>query len=335
MRRREALGLGLSAVGAAVMPAPAAGATATETRARVAVVKAADQSDAARRDALRRAVALFGGDGPGRGHVVLKPNFNSADPFPGSTHPETLATLVEWIGERGASRVTVADRSGMGVTRDVVQAKGVDAQARRLGFQAVALDDLPERDWVPHRLAGSHWQRGVLFPRLLEEADGIVQTCCLKTHRFGGHFTLSLKNSVGVVAKHDPDGYNYMTELHSSRDQRRMIAEINLLYRPRLVVLDAMEAFVDGGPEAGKQARPAAIIVGTDRVAVDAVGVAMLRMLGTTRVVSTGKIFEQEQIARAAALGVGVARADLVDLITDDQAGRDLLARLTPVLLKG
>jgi uncharacterized protein (DUF362 family) len=157
----------------------------------------------------------------------------------------------------------------------------------------VALDDLPARDWAPHRLAGGHWQRGVLFPRLLAEADDIVQTCCLKTHRFGGHFTLSLKNSVGVVAKHGSDGYNYMNELHASPAQRRMIAEINLLYRPRLVVLDAMEAFVDGGPEAGKPASPGAIIVGADRVAVDAVGVSLLRLLGTTRVVSTGTIFEQ------------------------------------------
>jgi len=33
------------------------------------------------------------------------------------------------------------------------------------------------------------------------EAEKVVQTCCLKTHRFGGHFTLSLKNSVGLVAK--------------------------------------------------------------------------------------------------------------------------------------
>jgi len=57
--------------------------------------------------------------------------------------------------------------------------------------------------------------------------DTLVQTCCLKTHRFGGHFTLSLKNSVGLAAKRVPeDSYNYMSELHGSPHQRRMIAEI-------------------------------------------------------------------------------------------------------------
>ena len=41
------------------------------------------------------------------------------------------------------------------------------------------------------------------------------------------------------------------------------------------------------------------VLAGTDRVAVDAVGVALLRHFGTTPEVSRGAIFEQEQIARA------------------------------------
>src|SRR5262249_58059891 len=113
-----------------------------------------------------------------------------------------------------------------------------------------------------HALPGSHWQRGVLFPRLLEEAEAIVSTCCLKTHRFGGHVTLSLKNSVGAVAKFGPDGYNYMRELHGSAAQRQMIAEINLLYRPAVVLLDGLEAFVDGGPEAGRKVAPGVLVAG-------------------------------------------------------------------------
>ena len=51
--------------------------------------------------------------------------------------------------------------------------------------------------WTEKLRTGSHWSRGVLFARLFQEADLIVQTCFLKTHRYGGHFTLSLKNSVG------------------------------------------------------------------------------------------------------------------------------------------
>gem|GEM_PF-2478140 len=112
--------------------------------------------------------------------------------------------------------------------------------------------------------------------------------CCLKTHRFGGHFTLSLKNSVRMVARTGPDGYDDMLELHSSPFQRTLIAEINALYRPALVVLDSIEAFVDGGPETGKLARPGVVLAGVVRVAIDAVGVALLRIHGTKGPVSEG-----------------------------------------------
>lgn len=37
-------------------------------------------------------------------HVLLKPNFNSADPAPGSTHTDVLRALVRHINEKGARR---------------------------------------------------------------------------------------------------------------------------------------------------------------------------------------------------------------------------------------
>jgi len=53
-------------------------------------------------------------------------------------------------------------------------------------------------------------------------------------------------------------------------------------------------------------------------VAVDAVGVAILRYFGTTPAVSRGTIFQQEQIARAVELGLGVDDPQKIELITDD-----------------
>jgi len=333
MRRREVLRLGLAAAGGMIAGSPPARADAM-ARVPVVLVKAED-----RRDGIRRALGLLGPEGGGSGfarkHVVVKPNLNSADPFPGSTHPETLDALVEWLGGAGAARLTVADRSGMGTTREVIEAKGIGALGKKRGFTPVALDDLPAREWIAHPLRGSHWQRGVLVSRLLAEAESIVSTCCLKTHRFGGQITLSLKNSVGVVAKYGPDGYNYMSELHGSPAQRQMVAELNLVYRPALVLLDGLEAFVSGGPESGARVSPGVILAGADRVAIDAVGVAILRLYGTTRAVATGPVFQQEQIARAAALGLGVARPELIDLVTDDRAGRAVIDRVRPILVQG
>jgi len=144
---------------------------------------------------------------------------------------------------------------------------------------------------------------------------------------------LSLKNSVGLAAKSIPGvGYNYMTELHDSPDQRRMIAEINAAYAPALIVLDGVEAFTSGGPDTGNKVEAGVVLAGVDRIAVDAVGVAILRQLGTTAEVRRGRVFEQEQIARTVELGLGVAQPEAITLLSDDAEGRAYTDGLRAIL---
>ena len=297
-------------------------------QAQVAFVKTTHRAEG-----IRRALALLGSNPANGKSVKLKPNFNSADSAPGSTHNETLRTLVESLWKMGAESIIVADRSGMGDTRRVMKQKGVLDLAEELGFEVLVLDELEPTSWMPVHPSNSHWSRGFLIARPFLEADIIVQTCCLKTHRYGGHFTMSLKNSVGMVAKFGEDGYNYMGELHSSSNQRKMIAEINTAYNPALVVVDAVEAFVTGGPDTGKRVQSEVVLAGTDRIALDAVGVAILRYFGTTPEVEQGKIFEQEQIARAVSLGLGISRPEDIELLTDDAASAEYAAQIQEVLL--
>jgi len=295
---------------------------------RVALIRTTDRAAG-----VRRALDLLGINPVDGKSVFLKPNFNSADPAPGSTHTEALRALVERLWEMGAGSITLGDRSGMGDTRTVMQSKGIFDLASELGFETVVFDELGADGWVPADAPGSHWRRGFSLARPAVEAQATVQTCNLKTHRYGGHFTLSLKNSVGLAAKSVPgEGYNYMTELHDSRDQRRMIAEINAAYTPALIVLDGVEAFTSGGPDTGNKVEAGVILAGVDRIAVDAVGVAILRLLGTTDAVSRGRIFELEQLARAVELGLGVTQAEAIDIQADDAEGRAYADQLRMIL---
>ena len=140
---------------------------------------------------------------------------------------------------------------------------------------------------------------------------------------------MSLKNSVGMVAKHDPgDHYNYMFELHGSPYQRLMIAEINAAYKPLFVVMDAIKGFSTGGPEAGKLIEPGLLLASSDRVALDAAGVALLRTYGTTHEVSTGPVFKQEQLARAAELGLGAKGPDEMELVPLNDEAKDMCSRI-------
>jgi uncharacterized protein (DUF362 family) len=265
--------------------------------------------------------------------VAIKANFNSADPYPASTDPGTLGAIVDFIAGQNPQDIVLAERSGMGTTARVLEMCGVRDLARERGFSVSVLDDLNEEGWVRVRKDGFHWRRGFLIARLFADADVVVQTCCLKTHRFGGHFTMSLKNSVGMVAKYDPhDGYNYMQELHASPSQRLMIAEINSAYAPDFILMDARKGFSTGGPERGTIITPGLFIAGTDRVAVDAVGVALLRLQGSTPEVMRGPVFAQEQIARAADLGIGVASPDEIHLIGLDAPGETAAGIIRSIL---
>jgi uncharacterized protein (DUF362 family) len=256
------------------------------------------------------------------GTVAVKANYNSDDPFPATTHPDTLRASIEGIKKMVSGEIVMAERSGMARTRTVLRNRGVHELSEKLGFELVDLDAIALEGWEDIRGEGLHWRNGFMIARLFLEADKVVQTCCLKTHRFGGHFTMSLKNSVGLVAARPPGiGYDYMRELHTSPFQRLMIAEINKFYKTDLVLMDAAKGFVSGGPESGELVEPKVLLASQDRVAIDAAGVALLRHHGTTPEVVSGRIFDLEQIARAGDLGVGVTSSGQIDLIPlDDQA---------------
>lgn len=295
---------------------------------KTALVHTQDRSEGVRRAIELLELVPFGGKS-----VILKPNFNSADPAPGSTHNDTLLAIVRMLQELGAKQITLAERSGPGdSTRTVMEKKGIFRLAGETGFSILNLEEMEPDGWRKVEPPDSRWSQGFHFPRAFLEAEAIVQTCCLKTHAYGGHFTLSLKNAVGLVPLGD---YPYMKELHSSPHQRQMIAEINTAYMPDLVVLDGVEAFTEGGPARGKRVDANMMLAGTDRIAIDAVGVAVLRLLGTTAEVGQGPIFAQEQIARAAELGLGVSSAEQVQIVTGDAESEAFAAQVRDMLARG
>ena len=255
-------------------------------------------------------------------NVILKPNFNTADPPPASSSMETIRQLIIKLNEMGAKSITVAERSGPANTAEVFEEKGLFTLAQELDFKIVNLSDAPKEEFVLKKPKDSHWKEGFLFAKIYDDAECIVETCCLKTHMYGGHFTLSLKNAVGLVPR------EYMDELHSSRHQRKMIAEINSIYKPDLIIMDGVITFVDGGPMHGTRKEANVFVAGTDKVAVDAVGVAILRIQGTTPEVTNGSIFEQEQIKRAGELGVGITSPNEIEFITDSEESETLVIQI-------
>lgn len=292
--------------------------------ARVSLVKTSD-----REAGIPAAINLLKLDSIKNKRVLLKPNFNTEDAFPGSTHNDTLRHLLLHLKTMGAAEVTVGERSGPADTDSVIREKGVDRLCGVLGAKLLNFEELPPEAWAHVRPARSHWRNGFDFAKPVLDAESVVCTCCLKTHGYGAVFTMSLKLAVGMVNKRN------MAELHSSpAHMRRMIAEINQAYTPGLILLDGIEAFTDGGPMTGVRKRAEVLLAGADRIAIDAVGLAVLKELGSNTAIMGTRIFEQEQLARACELGLGVSGPREIELVTADEESERYAKKLKGILME-
>lgn len=304
------------------------GVAMSNTKSRVALVKTDD-----RRKGVKESLKTLNINPVKGKNVLIKPNFNTADITPGSTHNDTLVALVEEIWEMGAKSISLGERS-YPLTREVMEKKGILPVLDKLNVKVIDFDNLEDEDWVLFKPKKSHWANGFRIARPILDSECLISTCCLKTHQFGGIFTLSLKLHVGVVptSRH---GCEYMRELYSSPHQRRMIAEINEPFKPALVILDGINAFVDGGPMTGKRAKGEVFLASTDRVAIDAVGVAILKFLGSNESIMKPNIFDQEQIARAVELGLGPSSPSEIEVLPADENSQDYRDRILEILKKG
>jgi uncharacterized protein (DUF362 family) len=327
MDRREFL----KAAGGGIILAAAGGpdgplkALAGNRMTRVSIIKTNDRSTG-----VRKAVELLDINPVTGKEVLVKPNFNTADAFPASTHNDTLRHLILTLKDMDASGFVIGDRSGPADTADVLRDKGIHELAKEIGAGVINFEELPSNGWVEFQPKGSHWRRGFRMARRVVESPCVATTCCLKTHRYGGVFTMSLKLSIGAVHRGN------MTELHSSfRSQRKMIAEVNTAYSPSLILMDGIECFTDGGPMSGERKHAGVIVAGTDRIAVDAVGLAVLKDLGSNSDIMRFPIFKQEQIARAVELELGISGPEQIELVTGDAKSKVYAERLKGILAKG
>jgi uncharacterized protein (DUF362 family) len=235
-------------------------------QALVAKVKTSGDS----RADIERAIALLGsleqiidrGD-----RVLLKPNFNSQDPYPGSTDLVFLRTVVELLLEVGA-KVTIGESSG-GIwkpTRKVFRKVGVFELARDLGVELIAFDDKPD-DWARVKINGDYLS-SVSIPRSAYEADKLVYLPLMKTH-IRGRFSGALKLAVGFMHPGE------LRALHA-RHLEQKIAEISLCWQPNLIIMDGRKTFVSGGPDKGQLEKPEIVLASGDLVAIDVEAIKVL-----------------------------------------------------------
>ena len=222
------------------------------------------------RTAIEQAIGLMGslsqiiGSGD---RVFVKPNFNSADPFPAATDLAFLQAVTELLLESGA-RVTIGEASGAvwRPTWRVFEQRGVPGLAKKLGVELVAFEDRPA-DWVQINVNGNYLKK-VVMPRSAYEADKMVYLPCMKTHVLSG-FSGAVKLAFGFVAPGQRRGF------HGGQLQAKL-ADVALCWQPDIVIMDGRKAFVTGGPHSGQLVEPDLILASGDFVAVDVEAIKVL-----------------------------------------------------------
>jgi len=89
---------------------------------------------------VKRAVDLIGGFKKvisAGDKVIVKPNFNSDDPFPASSDPEFVKAVVSLSYDSGASSVAIVERSGIPwlPTKNVLRKMGMLKAAKECGAE--------------------------------------------------------------------------------------------------------------------------------------------------------------------------------------------------------
>ncbi len=250
---------------------------------------------------IRRAVDLLGGlaksfKSPDR--ILLKPNFNSDDPPPGSTALDFLAGIIDLLREHGCTRISVGESSGRPwvPTEKVFKNAGL---AARMAEMKIPLLDFDRSEYIDVPISGEYLDL-IAYPRDLEGFDKIVYLPTMKTHFLGG-LSMSLKLTVGMTHLAD------RTLLHGDNNLfvPQRAAEMNIPIKPDLIVMDGRISFVSGGPAIGLAVHPGVILASGDPVALDVQGVRLLQNYAAVNHL-VGDAWSLPQIRTAVKHGLGI-----------------------------
>ena len=248
--------------------------------------------------------------------VLIKPNVVNDRPPPTTTSPRIVAAVVRWVREAGAREVIVADSSGIirMPTSDNLVETGIKQAAETNGARVLALDEEP---WVRVEPTGAKTLDHYYISKLVYEADVFINLPVIKTHQFA-HYSCSLKNLVGIIHP------RYRPSVHFlSSDWHERIAELNLAVHPQLTIADGLTVMIAGGPTSGTPAQANLLLLSGDRIALDAVALALIRTYGAWPKVSGGSLWEQRQLKRAMELGLGITDRRRLELLPYSISGPD------------
>ena len=127
-----------------------------------------------------------------------------------------------------------------------------------------------EHEWTTKKIPQGRYLKKISVPQIMDQVDRIILLPCCKTH-FIAQYTGALKTMVGFMKPSERVG------LHLGSHVPEKVAEMNTIYQPDLVIMDARKCFINRGPAQGEVREPGLILASESRVAIDIEAVKIIQ----------------------------------------------------------
>jgi uncharacterized protein (DUF362 family) len=223
----------------------------------------------------------------------VKPNLVSFEPYPTTTHPETLAAVIEALEAKGID-IVVADgpASDAGNAAKIIKAHPLRKVCQRHGLELVNLHEHPFKEVKASNLA-------LPVSLLALRADLLISLPVLKGHALCG-MTACLKNQFGFFPA------SFRETLHSGKvDIHRAIAEINMLFKKAFFILDGVDVLLRNNEvrNGGVKAHLGYMLAGPDSVLLDSIAFSLLKQVDPE--LKNKRVAQIRHVWLAHKLGVG------------------------------
>ena len=201
--------------------------------------------------------------------VVVKPNmaWDRTPEMAANANPVVVRQVVELCLEAGAKQVKVLDHS-CDDARKAYVASGIKAAVEAIKDPRAVVEFVDERRFTELTIEKGKNLKKWFFYKDILEADRFINIPIAKQHS-ESRLTMCLKNMMGAIG-------GWRGRIHVGLHQN--IADMNLILRPDLHVLDATRILLRNGPKGGdvKDVEVKNLVfAGTDPVALDSLGTAL------------------------------------------------------------
>ena len=232
--------------------------------------------------------------------ILIKPKIVSHEPYPTTTHPETLEACLQLLLGVG-KKIIVADGPAWdaGDSESIINGHPLKQSCDKFG---VTIADLLSEG--ARKVKTRSYELAV--SEMASEYDFILSLPVLKSHGMG--LTGALKNQLGFLPAAEK------LQSHRARDMNLVIAELNEVVRPHLYIVDAVQTLINTNEirHGGQPRKLGYMLAGTDPVSLDVAGLEVLKEVEPKL---EGKRFEDIlHVRHAASLGIGETRYEIVEL---------------------